>query len=104
MTKSSHDFETEEFSGDYTKVRHLVRTKRFDHAAEPLLIGWNYQAKRSLITATRKRLVDTWAQKQRLMKDTGYTTDDLVEEVLGDVEDWLRELHKAGKIKKISDS
>lgn len=104
MTKSSHDFETEKFSGDYTKVRHFVRTKRFDYAAEPLLIGWNYQAKRGLITAIRKRLVDTWAQKQRLMKDTGYTTDDLVDEVLGDVEDWLRELYKAGKIKKISDS
>ena len=39
MTKSSHDFETEKFSGDYTKVRHFVRTKRFDYAAEPLLIG-----------------------------------------------------------------
>ena len=104
MTKSSHDFETETFRGDYNEVRHYVKTKRFDYAAEPLLIGWNYQGKRGLITANRKRLAGTWAQKQRLMKDTGYTTDDLVEKVLGDVKEWLRELYEAGKIKKISDS
>ena len=48
--------------------------------------------------------MDAWAQKQQLMKDTGCTTDDLVEEVLGDAKDWLGELHKAGKIKTISDS
>ena len=104
MTKSSHDFETERFSGDYNKVLHFVKTRRFNYAAEPLLTGWNYQATRDLISATRNKLVETWAQKQQLMKDTGYTTDDLAEEVLFDVEDWLRELYKLGKIKKMNDS
>jgi len=104
MTQGSHDFETEKFNGDYGKVKNFVRTKRFDYGAEPLVIGWNYQSKRDLIAATRKRLAETWDQKHKLMKDSGYTTDDVVEEVLGDVEEWLRELYKAGKIKKASDS
>jgi hypothetical protein len=104
MIKSSDDFETEEFRGNYNEVRHWIRTKRFDYAAKPLLVGWDYQAKGALVTATKKRLADTWGKKQRLMKEAGFTTDDLVNEVLGDVEDWLRELYEAGEIKKMRGS
>jgi hypothetical protein len=103
MTERMHDLEVEYFGGDYVKVKHFVRTKRFDDAAKPLLTGWGYQVKRELLAATKKRLTGTWNHKSKLMKEAGYTADDVTEEVIGDVEDWLRELHKAGKIKKATD-
>ena len=94
----------EHFRGNYDLVKHSVKTRRFDDAAEPLLIGWNYQVKRKPVSATKQRLAQTWERKQKLMKEQVYTTDDVVEEILTDVEEWLRELHDSGKIKKVGEA
>jgi hypothetical protein len=104
MVSGKNPFEIEHFNGDYSGVKHFVKTRRFACAAEPLIVGLGYQSKRELVADTTKHLTQTWHQKQKLMKEMGYTTDDIVEDVLIDVEEWLRELHNAGKIKKVDES
>lgn len=103
MTQGRRDINIERFRGDYTEVLHFVKTTRFDYAAERLLAVWGYQIKPNLVVATKKQLTKTWTQKRGMMKSSGYTTDNIAEEVLADTEEWLRELHKSGKIKKVGD-
>jgi len=78
---------------DVNNVLHLVKTKRFDQAAEQLLTGWGYQIKPKLVAATKKQLAKMWTQKYEMRKSAGYTTDDIAEEVVAETEDWFRELH-----------
>lgn len=101
MTQGKPDIDIEGFMGDYNEVLHFVKTTRFDYAAERLLAGWGYQIKPNLVVATKKQLTKTWTQKRGMMESSGYTTDNIAEEVLADTKEWLRELHKAGKIKKV---
>jgi len=77
MTQGKRDINIEGFMGNSTPVLHLVKTMRFDQAAEKLLTGWGYQIKPNLVAATKKQLTKTWTQKCEMRKSAGYTTDDI---------------------------
>jgi hypothetical protein len=103
MTQSKRGIDAEGFMGDYNEVVHFVKTARFDYAAERFLAGYGYQITRKLLVATEKRLRKTWTQKSRIAESSGYTRDNIAEEVLADTREWLEELHESGKIKKVGD-
>lgn len=103
MTQIKRGIDAEGFMGDYNEVVHFVETTQFGYAAERFLAGWGYQIKPNLMVATKKRLTKKWTQKCPIMERSGYTRDNIAEEVLADTKEWLEELHKSGKIKKVGD-
>jgi hypothetical protein len=103
MTQGKLGIDIQGFMGDYNEVLHFVKTTRFDYAAERLLAGWGYQIKPNLVATTERKLTKTWTKKRGIVESSGYTTDKIAEEVLADTKEWLQELHKSGKIKKVSD-
>jgi hypothetical protein len=90
----------DEFIGEYDQVKHLIETKYFSDAAEPLLRGWNYKISKHLLNETQKQLFNVWNRIYFIRKKAGYTTGDIADEVLSKVELWLSDLFEAGKIKK----
>ena len=91
------------FKGNYERVKYFVRRQDFPTAVLYLLEGWAYQETRTLKRDTVKLMAEAW-KRNKLGKGPEYTTDELVEDVLGDTEEWLHEQYKAGKIKKDNDS
>jgi hypothetical protein len=92
--------EWDEFKGDYSKVKHFVETQRFDYAAEPLIRGLKYQVSEQLLSETRGQLAEVWNRIYLIRKESGYKTEEIAEEVLHEVEEWLEDLFEAGAIKK----
>jgi hypothetical protein len=49
---------------------------------------------------TRGQLTEVWNRIYLIRKESGYKTEEIAEEVLHEVEEWLEDLFEAGAIKK----
>ena len=74
---------------DWAELIHRVRVKRFQEAAELLLKARREKANAKVVKIVALRMKTEWESVREIRRESGYSTKELAQEVIENIEDWL---------------
>lgn len=76
-------------SRDWSELLHRVRVRRFSRAAELLLKTRGEEPSNKAVKQIALKLQADWESLYQMRRESGYSTKEIAQEVLENVEDWL---------------